>query len=114
MTNELLTAALAEKVMHWGVSPDRFLLGGRRWLPRWRFQPTENLEGGFMLLVTAATQEYGMGKDDKSFWARVRIGKSVGEARHESKARAITFAVARAIGLEPEACPPPKTGVECE
>jgi hypothetical protein len=40
---EHLAAVLAERVMRWGVGPDRFLLSNRCWLPRWRFQPTESM-----------------------------------------------------------------------
>ncbi|MCX6621979.1 MAG: hypothetical protein NTY38_13085 [Acidobacteria bacterium] len=112
MTSENLTAILAERVMGWTPGPGRFLMGNRRWTPRWRFRPTENLDDAFNLLEKAAPKDYAMGDDGKGFWVRVRIGKSVGEARDASKARAISHAVARAIGLEPERCQLPKTGVE--
>lgn len=112
MTSELLTAILAERVMGWTVSPGRFMMGGRRWLPRWRFQPTENLGDAFKLLEKAKPQDYALGNDGNGFWVRISIGTCVGEARDASKARAITLAIARAIGVEPDACPRPKTGVE--
>jgi hypothetical protein len=97
-----LTAALAECVMGWSVAPDRFLLGGRRWLPTWRFQPIEKLDDAFQLLEKAAPLEYSMGDDGRGFRVRVRIGKAIGEARDRSKPRAITLAVARAVGIEVE------------
>jgi hypothetical protein len=104
VTNDLLTAALAEKVMHWGVSPDRFLLGGRRWLPRWRFQPEKRLEDAFRLLSAAAPEEYTMGKAERlGFWVRVRIAGRTGEARDTSQPRAMALAVARALGIDVEA-----------
>jgi len=103
MTTDRLTAILAERVMGWSVAPDRLLLGDRRWQPRWRFQPTENLDDAFRLLEKAAPQNYSMGDDGKGFWARVRIGKTVSEARQSSMPRAIAFAVARAFGIEVEA-----------
>ncbi|MGA2186781.1 MAG: hypothetical protein ABSH47_27545 [Bryobacteraceae bacterium] len=95
-----LAVLLASRVMGWGVGPDRFLLGNRCWQPRWRFQPTESLDDAFKLLEKAAPQEYAMGADGKGFWVRVRIGKTTGEARDRSKPRAITLALARALGLE--------------
>jgi len=83
MTGERLTAILAEKVMGWSVGPDRFLMGNRRWQPRWRFQPTENLDDAFRVLEKAAPQEYAMGDHGKGFYVRVRVGKRHGRgARH--------------------------------
>ena len=38
--------------------------------------------------------------EDGGFWAKVRIAGITGEARESSQARAITFAVARALGIE--------------
>jgi hypothetical protein len=100
VTAECLTAILAERVMGWSVGPDRFMMGGRRWQPRWRFKPTENLDDAFKLLEKAAPQDYAMGDDGMGFWVRVRIGKAIGQARDASKARAITLAIACALGLE--------------
>jgi hypothetical protein len=101
VTNDQLTAALAERVMGWGVGPDRFTMGGHCWQPRWRFQPASRLNDAFRLLERATPQEYAMGTGEHgAFWARVRISCVVGEARECSQARAVTFAIARAIGLE--------------
>ncbi len=101
MTNDQLTAILAERIMGWTVGPERFMMGGRRWLPRWRFQPSTRLEDAFRLLKSAAPEEFTMGAAESSgFWAKVRVAGITGEAREESQARAITFAVARAIGLK--------------
>jgi hypothetical protein len=100
MTSEHLTSVLAEKVMGWSVGPDRFMLGERRWLPRWRFQPVERLEDAFRLLEQAGPEEYSMGAADGSFWAKVRIAGTTGEARELSKPRALTFAIARAFEID--------------
>jgi hypothetical protein len=100
MTAEALTAELAQKVMGWGAAPDRFLIGNRSWIPRWRFQPLERLEDAFRLLEKAQPEHYSMGLDDSGrFFAEVRIGGRLGKARDNSKPRAITLAVARAMGL---------------
>ena len=113
MTSQHLTAILAGRVMGWGVGPDRFLTGNRGWISRWRFQPTEKMADAQRLLERMAPQEYAMGAADSGgFWASVRVAGISGEARESSQARALTFAIARAIGLEPEGCPAPKTGVE--
>jgi excisionase family DNA binding protein len=101
ITSDRLTALLAEHVMSWRVGPDRFLLGRRRWIPRWRFQPAEKLEDAFRLLEQVAPEEYTMGDDrNRGFWVRVRAAGVLGEATESSKARAITFAVARALGID--------------
>ena len=104
MTSENLAALLAERVMGWGVGPDRFLMGNRGWMPRWRFQPTEKLADALRLLETAAPEEYDMrGDNEGNVRVQVRIGGTTGEARGASKPRAITWAIARALGIEVEA-----------
>ncbi len=101
MTTDKLTATLAERVMRWGVAADRFLLPNREWRPRWRFRPIDNLNDAFRLLEASAPEEYTMGADrDGVFWVQIRVKGVVGEARDTSKARAITLAVARAIGVD--------------
>jgi hypothetical protein len=113
MTSDHLTAILAERVMAWRVGSERFLVGNRRWLPRWRFQPTERVKDAYRLLERAAPQEYSMDRaQDGRFWVKVRIAGATGEAQESTQARAVTFAVARAIGLDPEGRNDPKTGVE--
>jgi hypothetical protein len=101
MTSGQLTVILAEKIMGWSVGPERFMVGGRSWLPRWRFQPATRLEDALRLLECVAPQEYAMGAaSNGGFWARVRIAGTTGEATESSQARAMTVAIARAIGLE--------------
>ena len=104
MTDDQLAAILADRVMRWTVGPDRFVVDGRRWLPRWRFQPASRLEDAFRLLERAAPEDYAMGAaENGAFWARVRVAGTTGEARESSQPRAIALAVARAIGLKVDA-----------
>ena len=101
MTKEQLTALLALRVMGWCVQPDRFVMGNRGWMPRWRFQPTEKLVDAFRLLEEAAPAEYSIrGGSNGACEVKVRIGKTTGRASGASKPRAITLAVARALGIE--------------
>ena len=80
MTTDMLTSLLAQRVLGWTVAPDRFLLGNRRWLPRWRFQPTERVEDAYCLLERAAPQEYSMDRaQDGRYWAKVCIAGATGE-----------------------------------
>lgn len=98
---EDLNSALARRVMGWEVAPDRFLVGRRRWLPRWRFQPTERLEDAFRLVEEAAPKKYAMGSEGGGpFWVRVQINEVIGEAREGSKPLAITLAIARALKIQ--------------
>ena len=100
MNDERLTEELARQVLGWKVAPGRYLMGDRRWLPRWRFQPTKNLMDAFRLLEGAAPQEYSMrGDGNGHFWVQVRIGDRTGKADGTSKSRVITVAVARALRM---------------
>ena len=84
MTTERLTALMAERVMRWRVGPDRFLTGGRGWLPRWRFRPVIRMADATRLLEQAAPEEYATGTADSGgSWARVRIA---GVARRKTPA----------------------------
>jgi len=101
MTHDQLTAILAERVMGWSVGPDRFMMGNRGWMPRWRFQPIDKLDDAFRLLQEAAPQAYSISGDDKgSIHVQVRINGAVGEAQETSMPGAVTYAVARAVGIE--------------
>ena len=112
MSPDSLTALLAERVMHWSVAPDRFLLGNRQWITRRRFQPLSDVRDAFRLL-RKLTSVFSLSRgEDGMFTAAVMIGDRAGCASGESEAAAITYAVARAIGLEPEGCQPPEKGVE--
>ena len=103
MTPEMLTSLMAKRVMGWTEWADRFLMGDRRWTPRWRFQPTEKLEDAFRLLEEAAPEEYSIcGDAEGSIHVRVRIAGIQGEAHGTSKPRAITCAIARALGIDVE------------
>jgi hypothetical protein len=113
MTTSELTALLAQRVMRWTVHLGRYQMENRRWTPAWRFQPTKRLEDAFRLLDAADPEEYTINAHrGATVTVRVQISGTAGEASGTSKARAITFAVARAIGLDPDGRSDPKTGVE--
>ena len=98
-----LNAVVAERVMGWKATPDRFLTGGRGWIPRWRFQPAKNIGDALQLLSGAAPQEYSICGDEMGrVHVRVRIAGMLGEARGSDKPLTITYAVARAVGIEVE------------
>ncbi len=102
-TNSEITNLLAQRVMRWRLGPDRFLLGDRRWLARWRFQPMEKLDDAFQLLEKADPSEFLMrGDDEGNITVKVTIGGKSGRAVRKSKPEAISFAVAAAIGIDKE------------
>lgn len=100
MTANILTGLLARRVLGWTVAPDRYLIAHRQWLPRWRFQPLKRLEDAFRLMEQAAPEEYTLGSETGGFWARVRVKGTTGEAHEATQPRAVTYAVARALGIE--------------
>jgi hypothetical protein len=102
MQDEKLIKILAELVMGWRVSPDRFLMSDRRWLPRWRFRPTEKIEHALWLMEKAKPQKYSIeGDATGNIHAKVQVGETWGEACATSMARAICQAIAKAV-LGPE------------
>jgi hypothetical protein len=103
-TGEQLTATLAKLVMGWGVSPDRFLKGDRRWAPRWHFQPLRRLEHALQLLKKAEARYTFTKAADGTFTAHVSVGDRAGSASGKSDAAAITVALAHALGIEVEDC----------
>jgi hypothetical protein len=102
MTTDQLTAILAERILGWRVGPKRILKGGRRWAPRWRFQPFRRLEHALELL-DKADGKYGFEKDTAgTFKAHVTVGNCAGTASGKSEAASLTLALARALGVDVE------------
>ena len=100
---EKLTALLAEQVLGWKTTQDRFILNNRRWMPRWRFQPTKNLEDAFRLLKAAKPLEYALGVGrDGTYWVKVQTRRAAAKASGASLPLAICIAVARAYGIPVE------------
>ncbi len=98
MTSDQLTAILVERVLGWKTCPDRFVKTERSWTPRSRFRPFDRLEDAFLLLDTARAV-YNLSGSAGVFTARVRIGRGVGKASGEPKARTITLALSQALGI---------------
>lgn len=100
MTTDQFVVTLAERVLHWRATPERFLTGNRGWLPRWKFQPNRILKDAVRLLEATAPETYSINADGRGFRVSVQIGGAEAEFCCESEAQAITYAVARALGLE--------------
>ncbi len=96
-----LTEALALQVFGWRSAPGRFLKPGRGWVAKSRFNPFERIEHAVQLL-DQASERYILSctHGRVSFSAEVTIGARTGSARGELKARTITVAIARALGME--------------
>ena len=102
MTAHELVDELARRVMGWRPLPDRFLRRDRSWLPRWRFDPMAKTADAMMLLELASPETYTLSQHNGKFTAQVCIAGRVGAAEGKLKARTITLALARALGLETE------------
>ncbi len=101
LSDERLTDALISRILKWRVAPGRFIKPGRSWIPRWRFMPAVNLNDAFQLLDAAKPEAYSMGLEKgQAFRVWVQIAGASGEAHDSSKARAITRAIGRALGME--------------
>jgi len=88
--------------MGWKVCPDRYLKPGRCWIPRWRFRPFEDLEDAFQLLDRAADHFILTGDRNKVLTVDVQIRRRHYKASGVCRARTISTAVARALGLDVE------------
>jgi hypothetical protein len=101
INDDILTVQLAEVIMGWRTSPNRFHKSGRSWIPRWRFQPLKNLKDALELLEKASPQHFTLqGNDKTGFHTKVCIAGAIGEARGKSEPRTIAYAVARALGVK--------------
>ena len=104
MSSAVLTALLVERLLGWRVTPDRFLLGARQWKPRHYFQPLKRPGDAFRLLQAGCPNWYAITRAERGLCTvKIQIEGRVGEACAASEAQAIAFAVARAIGIDPEA-----------
>lgn len=102
LTDELLTAILATRVMGWDVRPDRFLTGSRSWVSRSRFRPLVDVKDAFRLL-DSVTNEYSLlSTSDGIFSASAHLAGRVGKASGKSRPHVISFAVANASGVKTE------------
>jgi len=99
-SDEELTAYLAERAMGWKVTPDRFIKSGRSWIPRWRFQPLNDIADALDLLNRAANWFTLVSSLKKVVTAEVNVAGHRGKASGKQIARTITIAVARALGLD--------------
>jgi hypothetical protein len=103
MTTESLAGILAEKVMGWRVGPDRYIMAGRQWLKRERFQPTKRIDAAFRLLIAVKPVDYKLGGSGSGVcWARVKLNGASGDATSPSMPLAICLAIARALGIDVE------------
>ncbi len=99
MSDERLKEELAHRLLRWRVGPDRYIKSGRTWTPKWRFNPLVRLEDAFLLLDHAGGSYVLSLGSDGVFTVEVQVGDQIGKAIGEPKARIITPAVSRALGI---------------
>jgi hypothetical protein len=102
VTATQLEARLAERLLGWRTAPDRFLVGQRRWIPRWRFQPLRRMEQALELLQKAGARFTVTNADDGTAIAEVTVAGNVETASATSVSAAITLALSRAMGIDTE------------
>src|SRR6202034_1799064 len=98
VTGERLTDELAARVLGWRKAPGRYILTGRSWISESRFRPLTDIRDAFRVLE-AVTSDYSLLANPSGFTACVRVAGRTGKAIGGPKARAISPAVARPIGL---------------
>jgi hypothetical protein len=100
INDQTVVDQLAARILGWRPSSDRFIKCGRSWLPKWRFAPLTCLDDAFQLLDRSASTYKLEHSSAGAFNVEVNLAGRVGRAAGEPQARAITFAVARALGIE--------------
>lgn len=100
MTIENLTTVLAERVMEWKAGPDRFLTANRSWIPRWKFNPLERIQDAFVLVDRSESNRYSIVKANEALEVEIQCKGGVGRATGHLKARTITLALARSLGIK--------------
>ena len=100
MNDDRLTEHLVAQVLGWKVAPERFMKPGKAWTPSWKFAPLKNLDHAFELLDHADCVYTLVASKTWHFNAEVRVGGRTGRASGEPKARTITIALARALGID--------------
>ena len=100
MNDERLVDELACRVFGWRAAPGRYVKGGRSWTPRHRFAPLLRLDDAFQLVDRVATSCNLIVAKGGPVFVEVQLGARVGNASGKSKARTVTIALARALGLE--------------
>jgi hypothetical protein len=94
---------LVQTILGWNAGPDRFMMSRRRWLPRWRFQPTKNIADAFRLLGAAKIVEYTLhGVAKGVYWVKVRTNSASAEASGSNLPLTICVAIARVYGIRVE------------
>jgi hypothetical protein len=99
MSDQQLTTELVLLIMGWKIAPGRYIKSGRSWTPMSQFKPLDRIADAFQLLERAGAEYQLTAKGRSTFTAEVEIGCSKGKASGPAKARVITIAVARAVGI---------------
>lgn len=100
MSDQQLTGEFGVRVMGRTLAPGRYLRSGRSWISRSRFRPLVDLRDAIRLL-DSVTDDYSLlAKPGSVFTAKMRVAGRIEKAAGEPKARTVSLALARAIGLD--------------
>lgn len=100
MTDAALVRLLVQRVLHWNLASDRYLLPNRSWIPLWKFRPLERVTDACRLLDAARPSRYVIQFDRGRFQVEVVIQGRAGRASGVSMPRAIASALAGSLRLE--------------
>ena len=101
MTNNQITEVLAERILGWRSAPGRFLTGGRRWIPNWRFQPLKRLDDALRLLEALNPDKYTIqALHGRGYFVQVVLDGKAAEHQDPFLPRSISLCVAAAVGIE--------------
>jgi hypothetical protein len=95
-----LTNELATRVMGWKPFPRRYMTSGKDWISRSQFQPLRDIKDAFRLLELVTDDFTLLSAHRRPFVAEVRLPGRIGRAVGKTKARTLTLAIARLVGLE--------------
>ena len=100
MTEERFVDELAVRVFGWRLAPGRYLKPDRSWIPRSKFRPLTDVRDAVRLL-DALTDEYVLtGLQGGAFTAEVRLAGQVAKVSGRTKARVLTLAIAKTLGMD--------------
>jgi len=112
MTDRVLVDLLASLVYGWRPGPDRFSSSDRSWRVRSRFSPLTDIKCAFDLLDAVGARFTIVRRTGTDFSVEVWIGDRRGHAQYAELPRAVSVAIAAALGLLQEPPCEKTTGVD--
>jgi len=100
MNDARLTEELASTILGWRTTPTKYLKEGRSWIPKSRFQPLKNDRDASRLLDAMAIPYTLLITHSRGFTVELKCTDGTWTAAANSRARAITLAIAQQVGID--------------